>query len=189
LKIKKEVRFLSLFILIFMCLCSCASRTRENRLYIFITDRARFILLPPEGIENPMDMAQFITASYQGQNYFFTAWVRADETGMDMTLINELGAAMGDLSYRNGVITFSSHIIPGSFRPEYIVADFQLCFYDPVLLRRALEDAGLSLEIEGNTRRIFNRRNLIIEIERAPDKVRLINHLRGYIYSLEGDFK
>jgi len=134
-------------------------------------------------------MAQFISASYMGQNHYFHAWVKANETGMDITMFSELGASMGDLSYRDGIVAFSSNVIPTSFKPEYIIADFQLCFYDPVLLRRALEDCGLSLEMQGNTRRIFNRRNLIIEIEKTPDKVRFVNHLRGYVYTLEGDFE
>jgi hypothetical protein len=136
-----------------------------------------------------MDMAQFISASFMGQNYFFTAWVRANETGLDMTLFNDLGAAMGDLSYVDGIIDFSSRVFPRSVQPEYIVADFQLCFYDPVLLRRALQESGLSLEIQGDTRRVFDGRNLIIEIERTHNKVSLVNHLRGYAYTLEGDFE
>jgi hypothetical protein len=175
--------------LILINLCSCASRAVDNRLYTYLTDRARFVLLPPGAIEKPMDMAQFISASFMGQNYYFKAWVRADETGMDMTLLNDLGVVMGDLSYVNGLINFSSRVLPGSVQPEYIVADFQLCFYDPVLLRRALEESGLSLEIQGNTRRIFDGRNLIVEIEKTHNKVGFVNHLRGYAYTLEGDFE
>jgi hypothetical protein len=146
-------------------------------------------LLSPDGIEKPLDMAQFISASYGGRNYFFNAWVKADETAMDMTLFNEFGATMGDLSYRDGLIDFSSSIFPNSLRPEYIVADFQLCFYNPLLIRRALEDCGLSLEIQGNTRRVLKGKDMIIEIEKNNSNVRFINHLRGYTYTLEGDFK
>ena len=178
---------LSLFILI--CLCSCASRTSDKRLYSYLTDSARYVLLPPGAIEKSIDMAQFISASFMGQNHYFNAWVRADKTAMDMTLFNDLGAALADLSYSDGVINFSSKVLPASLRPEYIVADFQLCFYDPVLLRRALEDSGLNLEIKHNTRRIFDGRNLIIEIGKTHNKVRLVNHLRGYSYTLEGDFE
>jgi len=108
---------------------------------------------------------------------------------MDMILFNELGAAMGELSYRDGVINFASQVFPRSLRPEYIVADFQLCFYDTVLLRRALENSGLSLQVHGNTRRIYDGGELIIEIVRAHNEVRIINHLRKYTYTLEGDFE
>ena len=196
--------FLSTMIL--MILCSCISRSGERKLYAYLTDRARFVLLPPGGIEKNMDMAQFISASFMGQNHFFNAWVKADKTGMDMTLFNEIGAAMGDLSYKDGIINFSSQVLPGNLQPEYIVADFQLCFYDPVPLRRSLEDCGLSLETQVNTRRylsegdimrevhiytrrVYDGKNLIMEIEIIPNRVRIVNHLRGYAYTLEGDFE
>ena len=166
---------------------SCASLAREKQLHVYLTDRARYVLLPHGGIEKPMDSSQFISASYGGKDYYFNAWVRADETGMDMSLFNELGASMADLSYRDGDINFSSQVFPKNLRPEYIVADFQLCFYDPILLRRALEDCGLTLEIKGSSRRILSGKKLIMEIEKTPNAVRLVNHLRGYTYTLTGE--
>ena len=128
---------------------SCASTARNNSPYIYLTESSKFFLLPPEGIGKPLDMAQYVSASYGGQDYFFNAWVKADQTGMEMSLFNELGANMGDLSYRDGAVHFSSSVFPASLRPEYIVADFQLCFYDPLLLRRSLEKCGLSFETSG----------------------------------------
>ncbi len=79
-------------------------------------------------------------------------------------------------------------MFPQSFKPEYIVADFQLCFYDPDIVRRALKDCGLVLETQSNFRRIFEGKSLIIEIERASGAVKFVNHLRGYSYTLEGEF-
>jgi hypothetical protein len=153
------------------------------------------MLLPPGGIEKPMDMAQYISVSYGGQDYYFNAWVQADETGMEMTLFNELGAAMGELSYREGFVEFSSPVFPGSLKPEYIVADFQLCFYDPLMLSKALKDCGLVLETapsdagDGTVRRILKRKNTIIRIEKEQDAVKIYNNIRGYTYTLKGDFK
>jgi hypothetical protein len=167
---------------------SCVSTARNNSPYIYLTESSKFFLLPPGGIGKPLDMAQYVSASYGGRDYFLNAWVKADETGMEMSLFNELGANMGDLSYRDGTVHFSSSVFPASLRPEYIVADFQLCFYDPLLLRQSLEKCGLSLETQGSTRRILQGKDLIIEIEEAKNSVRLVNHLRGYTYTLEGDF-
>jgi len=179
--------FAFLTVLVFI-LGSCASLAGEKRPYAYLTDNARYVLLPPGGIEKAMDSSQFISASYRDGEYYFYAWVRADETGMDMTMFNELGASMGDLSYRDGAVNLSSRVFPNSMKPEYIVADFQLCFYNPVLLRRALEKCGLVLEMQGNTRRVLSGRKLITEIEKAHNAVRLVNHLRGYAYTLEGNF-
>jgi hypothetical protein len=176
-------------IILFLC-CSCAKDTsRENQLNVYLTGSSKYILLPPGNIENSLDMAQQISASYKGREYFLNAWVKADETGMEMTLLNELGAHMGELSYRNGLVSFSSPVFPPSMKPEYIVADFQLCFYNAMALRKALEDCGLSFEDTGNSRRILQGKTLVIEIEKSQNTVRLVNHMRGYTYTLEGNFK
>jgi len=133
-------------------------------------------------------MAQHISASYNRQSFYFSSWIFADENGIDISLFNELGAAMGELSYREGVVNLSSAVFPKSLKPEYIVADFQLCFYDPELLGKALKDCGLVLETQNNNRRIYSGKNLIIEIEKTYGAVKLVNRLRGYSYTLEGEF-
>ena len=144
-----------------------------------------------------MDMAQFLSAEFRGQNYFFNAWVKADENAIEMVFFNEMGASIGETSYRNGVIHFSSTVIPRPalkyIKPEYVIADFQLCFYDPLLLGNSLKDSGLVLEItDGNsrhgTRRILSGNEVIIEINKSANIVELVNHLRGYSYTLEGAF-
>jgi hypothetical protein len=177
-------------IILFLCCCSCASKdTVREKPNAYLTDSSQYRLLPPENIENPLDMAQLISASYKGRDYFLNAWVKADQAGMEMTLLNELGATMGELSYRNGLASFSSPVLPQSLKPEYIVADFQLCFYSAPALREALEDCGLLFETDENSRRIFQGKTLIIEIDKSQNTVRLVNHLRGYAYTLEGNFR
>ena len=175
-----------------ICILSCASVARKDILYVSLTDSSKFVLLPPGGIEQPLDMAQFLSAKFRGQNYFFNAWVKANENAIEMILFNELGASMGELSYRNGAVHFSSTIFPSSviksFKPEYVIADFQLCFYDPVLLSKSLKSSGLVLETKDGSRRILNGKEVIIEIKKTRNTVELVNHIHGYTYTLEGDF-
>ena len=174
------------------CLISCASVAKKEQLYVDLTDNSKFVLLAPGGIEQAMDMVQFLSAIFRNQNYFLNAWVKADENSIEMVFFNELGASMGELSYRNGVIDFSSSVFPRSlmrsFKPEYIIADFQLCFYDPFLLIRSLKDCGLILEINESSRRILSGNKVIIEIKKTEKTVEFVNYLRGYAYTLEGDF-
>ncbi|MCL1812426.1 MAG: DUF3261 domain-containing protein [Treponema sp.] len=139
-----------------------------------------------------MDMAQFLSAEFRGQNYFLNSWVKANENAIEMIFFNELGASIGELSYRNGTVSFSSTIFPSSviksFKPEYVIADFQLCFYDPVLLGISLKDCGLVLETKDHSRRILDGNKVIVEIKKTENTVELVNHLRKYAYTLEGDF-
>ena len=186
------VNLLFFFPVCFTCILSCKSVAREDRPHTYLTDNSKFILLPPRGIEQAMDMAQYISAEFRGQSYFLNAWVKADENAMEMTFFYEMGASIGDLSYRDGAVHFSSAVFPRAvlraFKPEYILADFQLCFYDPFLLGKALEDGGLVLEIQDGNRRILRGNEVIINIIKTGNTVRLENHLRGYAYTLEGDF-
>jgi hypothetical protein len=178
-------------IIFFLCFCSCASRNpiKENPPFIYLAGSSKFFLLPAGDIENSLDMAQRISASWQGKDYSFNTWVKADEAGMEMILLNEFGVNMGELSFRDGLLSFSSPVFPKSMKPEYIVADFQLCFYSAPALRKAVEDLGLLFESNGNNRRILQGKTVLIEIEKSANAVRLINHLRGYTYTLEGDFE
>ena len=176
------------------CLLSCVSRESlgDKRHYVYLTDSSRFFLMPPQGIEEPIDMLQHISASYNNRDFFFNAWVKADTTGIEMILLNEMGASLGELSYREGELVFNSSIFPASLRPEYIVADFQLCFYNPALLERSLEESGLTMissdNLQNHTRHIYEGNKLIIEIEKSSNFISLLNHLRGYTYTLEGVF-
>jgi len=189
LKRIKITLFFLLFSLGITGLCSCVSTSaRAAHPYIWLTNNSKFILLHPENIEKPQDGLQLVSASFGGQDYQMLTWVKADETGINMSLLNEMGAAMGELSFNEGAVSFSSAVFPGSLSPEYIVADFQLCFYSAASVSQALRNIGLSFEETENSRRILDGNKIIIEINKEQNKVILINHLRGYTYTLEGDF-
>ena len=186
---KNSILFSLLLVGILGCL-SCAATARGNESpYVWLADNSKYTLLPPAHIENPMDNYQIVSASYGGRDYQLNAWVKADETGIDMTVLNELGATMGELSYRGGAVSFSSSVFSMPLKPEYIIADFQLCFYNAAALGRALEEGGLSLEETQTGRRILSGNDVIMEIKKSRNAIRLINHLRGYAYTLEGDFE
>ena len=116
------------------------------------------------------------------------AWVKADTSSIEMVMLNELGAGIGELIFTDQTISFSSIVFPESIRPEYIVADFQLCFYNVDSVQMALKKCGLYMETTGTTRRIFQGKNLIYEITGNSGSISLVNHLRGYTYTLEGEF-
>jgi len=176
-------------ILVLFC-CSCASKNQGagNRPFVYLTNKARFFLLPTESIENPLDMEQRMSASWHGYEFNFITWVKADETETEMILMSELGVSMGNLSYRNGIISLSSAVIPKALKPEYIIADFQLCFYRADELRKAIEECGLIFEDSENSRRILQGKKVIIDIEKSTNTVVIKNNYRGYTYTLEGDF-
>ena len=170
-----------------LCIFSCATAAvRDDRPFIWITDKSKFILLSPQNIEKTLDGYQLMSASFAGQNYYMISWVKADETGMDITLMNEMGANLGELIWRDGNISFSSTVFPDSMPPEYIIADFQLCFYSSAALSQALKKSGLTLAETETSRHIYMKNVPIIEIIKGQNSITFNNHLRGYTYTLEG---
>jgi hypothetical protein len=182
-----------------MCIGSCASSKGLNASLapVYVGVRGMYRLLPPENIESPMDMVQRISGAYGKQEMIMEAWVKADETQILITLLSSFGNTLGELVFRGEDILFSSDFFPPSVKPEYIAADFQFCFYRADVLEKALAGAGLTFTIDRRidndgeyleTRTIIEDGEEIITIEKNAAMVRYTNHLRGYVYTLEGDF-
>jgi hypothetical protein len=164
---------------------------------VYITDSAPYSLLPPSDIETPLDMAQRISGAWGEREFILDAWVQADEARLSMNFMNSFGADVGELSYRAAGISLSSAYLPSSLKPEYIVADFQFCFYRAAPLSHALEDLGLALSVERRAasgggwmevRVLSEGGKPIAEIEKNKDVIRYTNYLRGYSYTISGDF-
>jgi hypothetical protein len=159
-----------------------------------VTNKVQYVLLPPTAIEKPLDMAQQISGSYGNQDMVMDAWVQADDQGITLALLSSMGSSLGELSFSEGALSFVSSLFPPSLRVEYVVADFQFCFYRIDALKPALGKLRLTVEIQDGpggareVRRILDGKKLIIEIEKAPEAVHYTNYLRNYRYTLRGDF-
>jgi hypothetical protein len=151
---------------------------------------AIFRLLPPGDIEKPLDMAQRMSGNYGETSFTLNCWVRADTTGIFMSFFNEMGADMGELEYTGEGLSFSSPYAPQNLKAEYLIADFQFCFYNFEALVSGLGGLTLKRELSGETelRRIYEGERLLIEIEKTPAHVRYANRLRSYAYTITGDF-
>jgi hypothetical protein len=180
-----------------ICLPSCATKPGTSPYSpVYITNRSAWALLPPACIEKALDMPQQITGSYGAQEFVLDAWVKADEHEIYMAFFNSLGTNMGELSFREDGISFSSAFFPAALKPEYIAADFQFCFFRADTLAKALKDSGLSFSLEirdtpearEEVRTVHRGRERIIEIVKTGESVRYTNFLRGYRYVLRGAF-
>jgi hypothetical protein len=199
----------SAFVLLY--LVSCTTNPDPPRFApVYVTDRARYTLLPAAEIGAPLDGPQQISGSWGKQEFIMNAWVKADGTGIHMALFNSFGAGMGEFSFTDGGVSFQSSVFPPALKGEYLAADFQFCFYRAGALSEALKKCGLDLELENREnetgdlieiRRITEAadaspgngvpprgKRTIIEIEKTKTLVRYTNLLRGYSYILGGEF-
>jgi hypothetical protein len=163
---------------------------------VAITDRTRYFLLPPSAIGEALDMPQQITGRYGEQEFIMDCWVQANERGITIALFNSFGTEAGYLAFTDGAVSFFSSLFPPALKAEYIVADFQFCFYQVDLLSQALKDSGLTLVVEiqdgggenREVRTIFAGKKPVVEIVKTKSAVSLQNFLRDYSYTLRGIF-
>jgi hypothetical protein len=192
-------RFLAVPPFILLCLVSCATKPVHSPYApVYVTDHARYFLLPPSSIALPLDMPQQLAGRHGDQEFLLDAWVKADETGIAIALFNALGADMGQLSFDTRGISFVSTVFPPGLPPEYIAADFQFCFYPVDALVPALKASGLTMiaaihdgvapEGGKEVRTIYSGKKRIIEIVKTEETVQYANFLRDYSYTLRGAF-
>jgi len=138
-----------------------------------------------------MDMLQRISGSHKGNHWAMNAWVKANEEGLVMELLGDMGNSLGTLVYDGEGVRFSSSVLPPHLKPEYVLADFQLCFFRPEALRPALGKLILQTDRHDGVevRRLYEGDACLVEIEKTPQAVHYKNHLRGYAYSIEGAFE
>jgi hypothetical protein len=176
-----------------LSLFACATNRPSPYEPVYLTNLAQFVLLAPDNIEEALDLAQHITAVYNGQEYVMDAWLKADAVSIDIALFSAFGTDMGALLFNRDGVTFSSPVLPSSLKPEYIVADIQLCFYRVDALTSALADIGLTLTVTNagaEERRVVldKSKKTIIEIVKTQDCIQYTNHLRNYAYTLRGNW-
>ena len=172
---------------------------------VYITDTKAVSLLPPSAMAGSLDGIQLFTGSYGTQRFSFQAYTRADGEGISMTLLNEMGITLATFSYSKDGTNFQSAYLPDSIRAEYMLMDFQNCYYDADALRDHYAAAGLrfacSREAGREYRRIFDGGHagsrqdgtdgplhLIEEIIREKtaegERLTIQNSLRSYRYEL-----
>jgi hypothetical protein len=129
-----------------------------------------------------------MAGTFGNQEFLVESWVRADEKGVEIAFFNSFGMNIGELSFTESALRFDSEVLPGTIKPEYILADFQLCFYQPRALASALGACGLTLETRQTgpieTRILRDKKQILAEIEKNPARLKYTNRFREYEYTL-----
>ena len=179
----------------FLLFASCATSGRkEGRgdrrvIPVYITDSKAVTLLAPACMDGILDELQLFTGFFGEQSFSSLAYIQADQGGIGITLLNEMGMDMGSLSYDGKSLSFSSPYFPKDVRAEYIVLDIQNAYYELPALASLYDMAGglsFSCELAGakEIRRILDGNSIIEEIVKDSDAVSITNFLRGYRYEL-----
>ena len=177
--------------------CTSTKAIQESNVSpIYITNLKKFYLLPPECIEQNIDSQQLLTVTFGENTLTLLSYLQADEKGIFLSLFNDFGTGMGNLSYDGYNVTFDSPVFPKSVKAEYILADLQFSCYSTHEINRTLKTIGMYMEVEKTedceTRTIYSNSLLpmmnsktIEIIKKEKGQTTIQNILRGYEYMLQ----
>ena len=183
------LKFLTV-LLISLLILSCVTKQQEEAKYsVYVTNTAKFELLNPSAFEENMDRFQNITGHFQGKTHIFGAYIKSSEEEVAITFFNQMGGSVGDLVYTGDSLVANSHFTPPAAKFEYMMADFQFCYCKKELLAESLEAAGLRFECtwqDGKEiRQIWDKDQLVVQVEKEKNHTRLQNLLREYSYDIQ----
>lgn len=183
----------AIFLCMIICACSSAPTNAPDVSPVRLTNFRKFYLLPTECVQKDTDSLALLSGGYKDFSFAAQAFITANRSLLSLYLLNEFGTTMGTLDYDGKTIAGEFAMLSGKLQPEYLAADMQLCLYQPEALQKELKRIGLTLEcIEAadgvELRHVLRKKKLLIEIQKSAGEIAYTNHLRGYYYTITGDF-
>ena len=188
--------FLGAFLLLFLVACHNTHQVPGTTPVYYSNDRA-VSLLSTSAMTESIDMPQHIAGKFRkpdGTTDLFEAdsWVRANDSILSIVLFSGFGTTIGEISYyRDSVKAESSLIDVEKLKAEYMLADFQVCFYPFEALRQNFEQAGFDFSETrtGSQNTDFVRtlaeKGVTIAVARKNgNEIEFVNELRGYSYHI-----
>lgn len=184
---------LSLLCIASALMISCASNGVEPESKtpaVFVTNLKKINILTVENIEKPIDEVQLFEGSFGEKSFALPLYIQADEKGISISMLNDFGTSMGELTYMDNTVEFNSPVFPENLKAEYIVWDIQLALYRAEEISKVLAKHKLVFTVENNgeteIRKIYDGKNLIEEVVLKKNFIEIKNSLRGYEYHLIG---
>lgn len=190
------LRALVLAFLLALVGCS-SSNVKPGTAPVYYSDNRSVALLPTAAMTEPIDMPQHIAGSFtkpDGSTDSFEAdsWVRANDSILSITMFTGFGTTLGEITYeRDSVKAESSVLDVTKMKAEYLVADFQVCFYPFAALKENFEKAGFTFvesrdaSADGDYVRTLKEGDRVILVAtKKASEVSLVNELRKYSYRI-----
>ena len=187
-----------------LALVGCgSSNVKPGTALVYYSDSRSVELLPTAAMTDPIDMPQHIAGNFtkpDGSTDSFEAdsWVRANDSILSITMFTGFGTTLGEITYeRDSVKAESSVLDVTKMKAEYLVADFQVCFYPFIALKENFEKAGFTfvesreafadgeVSAAGDYVRTLKEgdRVILVATKKARD-ISLVNELRKYSYRI-----
>ena len=183
---------------VLLALVGCgSSNVKPGTAPVYYSDTRSVELLPTAAMTEAIDMPQHIAGSFtkpDGSTDSFEAdsWVRANDSILSITMFTGFGTTLGEITYeRDSVKAESSVLDVTKMKAEYLVADFQVCFYPFAVLKENFEKAGFTFvesrdeASDGDYVRTLKEGDRVILVAtKNAREVSLVNELRKYSYRI-----
>lgn len=188
---KSWVRFIFCAVIALLFLsCSVTKIPDFETPAVYVTNSKKVNILGSQYIIRSMDEVQLFEGIFGDRSFSMPLYICADKEGLYISMLNDVGTSMGELSFDGKAVDFHSNMFPKNMKAEYIVWDIQLAFYESesVASRLALWNLNFLVEKEDGieVRKLMDGKKLIEEIIIEDKSVVIKNHLRGYEYHLTG---
>lgn len=161
---------------------------------VFYSDSRSVTLLPTHAMTSSIDGPQHLEGTFSkadGTESRFEgdSWVQANDTILTVMLFSGFGATIAELTYAKDSVSFSSSVMNvEKMKAEYVLADFQTCFYPYESLRNNFERSGFEFEERRNgddfVRTLSENGTTILKVEKKGPEIILVNELRHYNYHI-----
>ncbi len=196
---KKKIPLTFLALSLFLISCKTSQPVKKGAAKVsdcgpvYITNTKKINLLLPECAGEIFEGIQLLNGSFGSTRFSLLSYTQIDAKGISLSLFNDFGTDMGNLSFNGQRVTFDSAYFPKNLPGEYIACDIQNAFYDSAALEENYKNAGLIFEetlilwetgTPEEIRKIYDGKKLIEEISIHDDTITIKNLLRGYEYQL-----
>lgn len=168
---------------------------------VYVTNRKKIYLLNPAYYEQPIDSLQLLEGSFYNNSFSMLVYSQIDSNSISLSLFNDFGTDMGNISFSKKNISFNSSFFPSNLPAEYIIADIQNAYYSPEILAKNYSSAKLNFSVQTSQTRSLNHNEnsdddftqirkisdgdkIIEEIKITKREITITNYLRGYSYHL-----
>lgn len=180
-------------LLLVLSITSCASTGKQERTAsstaLQLGRKSTYTLAATACIQNEIAEFQKIEGRFEKRQFNFLAYTVADDSVIDIIILNEMGMEIGSARYDGETVTSSGFFNTYGLPAEYLIADFQLVYYRPDCLENSFSGEAISITEEENAdgvarRNVHEGDELISTIEYREDVLTFTSILRGYSYTI-----
>lgn len=183
--------FCILFVAGIFLSCSSLKVNDATLAQVYVTDEDKVSLLQPSSIKQNVNAYQYFEGKFAKNEFASLLYLQADNTKIDILILNELGLEMGSISYDGKTTQMQTNLFPKQLKCEYIILDLQNVYADADELIAHYKKYNLDFKQTQSsstiTRQLSKNNELIEEITITPTLITIQNQLRKYEYRLRID--